>query len=73
MRSSGVQYCDGPAGNFYQCSVNGGLCSWPNATDPYFSQSMYESCMRATNVTQCQVEEDTVTALRPLFERYAPG
>jgi ribonuclease I len=69
-----TQYCDGPDGNFGQCSVGtGNLCSWPNATQANFTQSNYESCMRATNVTACQVSEDTVTALLPLFQRYAPG
>ena len=69
-----TQYCTGVDGDFGQCGVGtGNLCTWPNATQANFSQSNYESCMRANNVTACQVDESTVTALRPLFERYAPG
>lgn len=68
-----VQYCDGPDGSFFQCSVNGNLCSWSNASSPFFSQANYEDCMRATGVSQCLVGQDTVDALLPLMKRYAPG
>lgn len=69
-----TQYCNGPDGMYGQCSVGtGNLCTFPNATQANFTQSNYESCMRVNNITACQVEETTVTALRPLFERYAPG
>lgn len=58
------QYCTatGPGKNDYsKCHVNGGLCPWANATFANFTQTSYEQCMRAQNVTQCQVEESTVT------------
>ena len=64
-----MQYCNGSSGNYFQCSVNGGLCPWSNATEPAFSQSEYETCMRANNVTQCLVGQDTMDALGPLFRR----
>ena len=59
-----TQYCNGPSGNFGQCSVGTGtLCTWPNATSPFFTQSSYESCMRANNVTACQVRFESLCAL----------
>jgi ribonuclease I len=70
------QYCTatGPGKNDYsKCHVNGGLCPWANATFANFTQTSYEQCMRAQNVTQCQVEESTVTALKSDMARYAPG
>lgn len=63
------QYCSatGPGKNDYsKCHVNGGLCPWANATLANFTQTAYEQCMRANNVTQCQVEESVVTVSHSL-------
>ncbi|GAQ83825.1 hypothetical protein KFL_001630220 [Klebsormidium nitens] len=70
------QYCSatGPGRiDYSRCHVNGGLCPWANATAANFTQSNYEQCMRANGVTQCQVEEATVSALQADMARYAPG
>ena len=36
-------------------------------------QSDYETCVRANNITQCQVNQETINMLTPMFAKYAPG
>lgn len=67
------QFCDGPEGQFGECAVTGGLCSWPNATGVNFTQSDYEDCMRIEGVEKCLVPDETLALLQPQFETHAPG
>eukprot|EP00898_Chlorokybus_atmophyticus_P002519 jgi/Chlat1/3268/Chrsp22S03440 len=63
------------APDFSLCHVNAApaLCPWVNASSPTFSQSDYETCVRAEGIKQCQVPDETVAALGDKFEVYAPG
>ena len=61
------------AGNFFECSIQGKLCSPStpgfNASSPTFSQSQYEFCLRAQNgpakclVRPCQPQIDAESAV----------
>jgi ribonuclease I len=65
------QFCNKPgAYNTSQCSIDGNFCPTKNANT---TQTEYENCIRANNVTQCQVGQDTISLLTPMFARYAPG
>lgn len=60
------------AGDFFECSIQGKLCSPStpgfNVSSPTFSQSQYEFCLRAQNgpskclVRPCQSQNDAESA-----------
>jgi ribonuclease I len=72
------QWCNGDAGDFFECSIQGKLCSPStpgfNVSSPTFSQSQYEFCLRAQNgPAKCLVPDPIIRRFTEEWKVYAPG